>query len=168
MNQELQQQLYKDYPKIFAQTKLPMTETCMCWGLECGPGWESIIRGLCGAIQSKISNQSMYTGGLYGKIRCPQVEFTQVKQKFGTLRVYWTFSSDCPLFTDEFKSKCDDITKLQPVIDRYQASINGMVHYAEHLSEITCEVCGKPGKLRGTSWVTTLCDECNKPKDKHD
>ena len=42
MKTELQQKLFEKYPKIFADRHKSMMETCMVWGLECGPGWENI------------------------------------------------------------------------------------------------------------------------------
>lgn len=62
----------------------------------------------------------------------PQVVAAQVKEKFGTLRFY-----------------CDggnDMTE-------------GMIWMAEHLSSVTCEVCGAPGELRGGGWLKTRCDD---------
>ena len=64
--------------------------------------------------------------------RKAQVVATQVKEKFGTLRFYYNGG--------------DAITE-------------GMVWLAEHISASTCEVCGSPGVLRGTSWISTRCDE---------
>lgn len=58
----------------------------------------------------------------------------QVKEKFGTLRFY-----------------ADGMTDEQ-----YKA-----VHEAEYKSEITCEACGQPGKLRSGGWIRTLCDTCD-------
>jgi len=58
---------------------------------------------------------------------------SQVKEKFGTLRFYLTFN---PEETDE------------------------PIREAEKESAITCEICGKAGKLRGSSWMSTECDEC--------
>ena len=74
--------LFKKYPKIFRQKDLPMTETCMCWGIECGDGWFDIISTLCENIQKYVDE----TG-------CPQVEAVQVKEKFGGLRFY-VYNSD--------------------------------------------------------------------------
>ena len=34
MKQELEEQLYKKYPKLFGERNLPMTQTCMCWGCD--------------------------------------------------------------------------------------------------------------------------------------
>ena len=62
----------------------------------------------------------------------PQVTLDQIKEKFGTLRFYYTGG--------------DDI-------------IDGMVRMAESMSGVTCEECGNPGKRIGGGWVTTVCEE---------
>ena len=56
-----------------------MTQTCMCWGIDCGDGWYWLIDRLCAAIQG-------YVDGKNGEVS--QVEAAQVKEKFGTLRFY--------------------------------------------------------------------------------
>lgn len=60
----------------------------------------------------------------------PQVTADQVKEKFGTLRFYY--------------SGGDDI-------------IDGMVRMAESMSGVTCEECGAPGQTGGQGWISTLC-----------
>jgi hypothetical protein len=62
----------------------------------------------------------------------PQVTLDQVKEKFGTLRFYYTGGDDY---------------------------ISGLVSMAESMSGVTCEECGSPGKTHGGGWVRTLCDE---------
>jgi len=62
----------------------------------------------------------------------PQVTVDQVKEKFGGLRFYYEGGDDV---------------------------IDGMVRMAEGMSEVTCEVCGKPGKSQGGGWIRTLCEE---------
>jgi hypothetical protein len=42
--------------------------------------------------------------------------------------------------------------------------IDNFVGLAERLSAVTCETCGKPGKLRGGSWLYTACDGCDKSR----
>lgn len=79
MRQELQEQLFDKYPELFAQRKLPMTETCMCWGIECRDGWYWLIDLLCSTIQ-------LYSEDNLAKIP----EATQVKEKYGSLRFYIT------------------------------------------------------------------------------
>jgi len=121
MNQELQQKLFDKYPLLFAQHDLDMKETCMCWGIETGDGWFDLIDTLCKTIQSYITLNHK-----------PQVEFVQVKEKFGTLRVYTAGG--------------DDI-------------IHGMIWFAESLSGTICEVCGKPGHCNESGWIRCRCDE---------
>ena len=73
MKQELQNKLYEKYPKIFAQKDLPMSQTSMCYGIECGSGWYNIIDALCENIQNYVDQN-----------RIEQVEATQIKEKFGS------------------------------------------------------------------------------------
>lgn len=128
MDKELQDKLYKDFPEIFKQKDLSVMESCMPWGCECGDGWEPLIRNLCSCIQSYIDSNK--------HLEISQLEVTQVKEKFGTLRFYYEGG------------------------DRL---IGGMVWLAEYVSGKTCEECGKYGK-RGIryNWYSTKCDGCAK------
>jgi len=67
----------------------------------------------------------------------PQVTLDQVKEKFGTLRFYYTGGDD---------------------------EISGMVRMAEGMSGVICEECGAPGKRRGSDWIYTACDAHTKPE----
>ena len=78
MKPGLQEKLYEAYPKIFAQRKSSMSETCMCWGIETPDSWYHIIDALCLSIQNYLDENYIL----------PQVEAVQVKEKFGTLRFY--------------------------------------------------------------------------------
>ncbi len=127
MRQELDEQLCKNYPKMMVNRNLPMTETCMCWGFECGDGWFNILNQLMGNIQHHIDWKNRN-----GEV-IPQVTLDQVKEKFGTLRFYYTGG-------DEY--------------------IHGMVAMAEAMSGVTCESCGNPGERKGSGWVHTYCEPC--------
>lgn len=83
MTPELEQKLYSKYPKIFRQKDLPMSQTCMCWGVCCGDGWYTILDSLCSRIQVHVDQNKL-----------PQVEAAQVKEKFGTLRFYVDHADD--------------------------------------------------------------------------
>jgi hypothetical protein len=61
-----------------------------------------------------------------------QVTLDQVKEKFGTLRFYYTGGDDY---------------------------ISGLVSMAESMSGVTCEECGKPGTSTGGGWIKTACVE---------
>jgi len=62
----------------------------------------------------------------------PQVTLDQVKEKFGTLRFYYSGGDDY---------------------------IRGLVSMAESMSGVTCEECGKPGTSTGGGWIKTVCKE---------
>ena len=62
----------------------------------------------------------------------PQVTLDQVKEKFGTLRFYYSGGDD---------------------------TIRGMVRMAESMSSVTCEECGKPGTSTSGGWIKTVCAE---------
>jgi len=83
MKAELQQKLFKDFPKLFAQKDLDMQQTCMCWGIECPSEWYDVIYAVCDHIQGMIDCNKDLSD------RYPQIEFTQVKEKFGTLCMYY-------------------------------------------------------------------------------
>jgi len=84
MKYGLQKKLYEKYPIIFSQKDLPMMETAMCWGIECGDGWFFIIDSLCSEIQDSCDNN-----------RAPQVQAVQVKEKYGSLRFYLDRHIEC-------------------------------------------------------------------------
>jgi hypothetical protein len=88
MREELDKNLCEKYPKIFADRHKPMTETCMCWGFECGDGWYNILDQLCNNIQHYLDWKNRKEEIV------PQVVAEQVKEKFGTLRFYYRGGDD--------------------------------------------------------------------------
>lgn len=124
MTKDLQDKLYEKYPKIFGQKDLSMYETAMCWGIDVSDGWYNILDVLCHNIQSHIDRNNL-----------PQVQATQIKEKYGGLRFYTNFS-------DEY--------------------IDGLIDMAANMSYRTCEYCGNPGKSNDEGWIVTLCDPCRK------
>lgn len=178
-NTEFDQAMCKKYPTMLAARDLPMTETCMCWGFECGAGWFNILDRLMGNIQHHIDwtekqrnwaieHNEMVTQAQAGNLELfekstegivdqvyknkhlaetvangarpvpdsvPQVTLDQVKEKFGTLRFYYTGGDDV---------------------------IDGMVRMAESISGVTCEECGAPGKQAGNGWIRTVCEQHTK------
>ncbi|MBP7209604.1 MAG: hypothetical protein KBA02_00245 [Paludibacteraceae bacterium] len=113
MQIKLQKKLFNKYPKLFS----------MCWGINCGDGWYSILDALCTCIETIQYSDK------------PDVSFVQIKEKYGTLRVY--------------ESGADVLTE-------------GMVHMAEVMSAYVCEVCGstKDVTTEDDGWITTRCKKC--------
>jgi hypothetical protein len=176
MKQELDKLLCEKYPKMMVNRNLHMTETCMCWGFECGDGWFNILDQLMGNIQHHIdwkvkqresaikynemvtqcqagnfdlfetdhlSLSQEYKDKRLGEIiaggrrelteTVPQVTLDQVKEKFGTLRFYYSGGDDY---------------------------ISGLVSMAESMSGVICESCGNTGERKGGGWIKTICEPC--------
>jgi hypothetical protein len=141
MKQELDKLLCEKYPKMMVNRNKNMQETCMCWGFECGDGWFNILDQLMGNIQHHIDWKNRKEEVV------PQVTLDQVKEKFGTLRFYYTGGDDY---------------------------ISGLVSMAESMSGITCEGCGSQAKTNWPKaenggiggWVRTICSSCETKREE--
>jgi hypothetical protein len=106
---------------------------------ECAEGWFPIIE------------TAIYLCEEYCKENSLTINFEQIKEKFGTLRMYY-------VVTEKNHSK------------NYVANIDyirGVIKTAECISAKTCEFTGRPGKLytkKGEEfgWWKTLCSETAK------
>lgn len=125
-------------------------ESCLSFGLEIGPGWHKILHEMMDRIYDLLDFFSI-----------PREEFqlTQVKEKFGTLRVYWHI---WPLGD-------------KPVVERstlfwtnISTFIGQIVSDAERMSSNTCEECGEYGSLRGFGWIYTSCKKHANEEDLQD
>jgi hypothetical protein len=83
MRKELDVLLCQRYPKIFAERRGSIQETCMAWGFSCGDGWFTLIDALCERLQFWTDRN-----------KAPQVVAAQVKEKFGTLSFYVDGAND--------------------------------------------------------------------------
>lgn len=88
------------------------------YGFACGEGWKALLDEAFTKLKA---------AGWDGEIH-------QIKEKFGTLRMYVSR---------------DGAPEFRPIIQE-----------AEEKSAKTCEQCGEPGKLRAGGWWHTLCDAC--------
>jgi hypothetical protein len=168
MTSELEHKLIEKYPKLFRDVNRSPKESLMCFGCEHGDGWYDIIDNLCGYISHLQKNVSYYLSlkedikdsddkSFNGQFHCPDVVFTQIKEKYGTLRVYWNFAEIENY--DEIKSKLKNPDELDEYIKRYDNMVENAIDFCEYLSSKTCEMTGKPGKLYSKGWCVTLCKE---------
>ena len=132
MKQELDRLLCEKYPKMMVNRNKNMQETCMCWGFECGDGWYNILNQLMGNIQHHIDWKNRKEEVV------AQVTLDQVKEKFGTLRFYYSGGDD---------------------------AIDGMVRMAESMSGVTCEECSAPAQTHGPGWIRTICEPCETKRE---
>jgi len=195
MNELLENKLYKDFPELFQEHTLDMSQTCMCWGLEVGDGWEPVIRNMCELLKSNASSPIIkkprfpyqYELEVWFHNKCRKIErllrvpygklyqcrferyvkfkgfgvkFTQVKEKFGTLRVYYD------VYNRYSPEEVKNVSKktLHEAYLRYVGYVDGVISFATELSEHTCESHGKPGKLNTKGWWKVRCEDCIKPK----
>jgi hypothetical protein len=111
MNDENTEYLLKAYPTLYEEI----------YGFACGDGWFKLIEEL----SAELYNESQRSG-------C-SCAICDVKEKYGTLRVYTDSSND----------------KIDKLIDKAEAD-----------SAKICEICGAPGRIRGSVWFSTYCDDC--------
>lgn len=104
------------YPNLFAELDF----------LEIQDGWHDLIDRLCGIVQRHID------GHLPDELK-DQIRFTQIKQKFGGLRVH---------------------------VNHWVPYIQGAITMAEDISYKTCEMCGRDADTHNVrGWITTLCEQ---------
>ncbi len=168
MNPELDKKLCEAFPILYQDREAPMQSTCMCWGFP-GDGWFQIIWDLSEKLEAllgKLPKDMCYCGHnrtshsiprdcpslpqyrregeSYESLTCEQCnchkfcdhrpKAVQVKEKFASLRFYMSAETD---------------------------EMSVLIRAAEKLSVITCEDCGKKGKIRNDiGWYLTLCTKC--------
>lgn len=77
MRTALQNALYETYPTLFRHRALPLTESGMGRGFECGDGWFGILDGLCAALAVRDK-----------QVGHPSLAANQVKEEAGDLRFH--------------------------------------------------------------------------------
>lgn len=120
----------KNWNNIYIITENPNKqkpqEPYELFGIECGKGWNKLIIPILDYID------------LYNSGHDDKIEILQIKEKFGGLRIYTSFS------TPELDQLIDD---------------------AEEQSFKTCEYCGSTENVsQTTGWIKTLCRKCMREK----
>lgn len=192
MTSELEEKLFNDFPKLFFEDPETKQKPTLYYGIECGDGWEHLIRSTCETLSCRgtfiagikqpffkaysldvglhnisrkiekklnLKTYSLYSQKLnrrYGTYGGYITKITQIKEKFGGLRMYYEIhdnfnSSDVRQF---------DKASLDRERSHYVGWVAGITGYAEALSEKTCEHDGSPGQLYSKGWWKTLCPEC--------
>lgn len=123
MSPHLENQLVDQYPALFGRGAVSSSSS-LHWGIECADGWYDLLDGLCREIQAYVV-----------KSGSAQVVFSQIKEKFGELRIYY---SPPDLQVDQ------------------------LIDSAVDASERICEFCGCEAYPQKTSqgWIKTICSAC--------
>ena len=188
---DFEQLLFKKYPSLFetAEDGELHPQFQRCWN-DCPKGWETLVDNLFGAIVDYTKNTSrsvknpnkkfmyfmsklwdklrlkidrccntyrnpknicykgvrkittkitffFYAQKLYVDAKPVVVKIAQYKEKFGSLRIY---------------------------IDGGDDHVEGMIRFAEYLSQKTCQNTGKPGSMvqKGSWWATLSLKEAKR------
>lgn len=146
--------IVEKFPLLFNHSENSQ-EPFALFGFECGEGWYDIVYNMCAAMYGDYTSATYMLNETVSRIkqlgdREDLIELklkyeasqskaakklpliAQVKEKFGTLRVYLDGGSNTP---------------------------RGIAEMAEKMSEVTCEACGNKGKLYTMGWHKTVCYE---------
>jgi hypothetical protein len=117
MNPKLHDQLKQHFPNLFAEIR----------DFYVRDGWYNLIYAMCDTITHHME--------YFPEEVRKQVHFTQVKEKFGGMRVHMSHEDDY---------------------------ISGITTMTEYISNTTCELCGSFGSRRTIGgYIQTLCSPCN-------
>jgi len=119
-------EIIEKYPEIYGVPPFDMSKTLMEFGFECPDAWEPVIVELSEKIQTYLDEH-----------KDVKINVQQVKEKFGTLRFYYS--------RDSFKP--------DETISKYIAEAEDKV------TEICCN-CGYVGDVKFYGWNGYLCKEC--------
>ena len=158
------QALRDRYPYQFART--------FEYGLSIETGWITIIESACAQIDLALEE---------GNARKQNFSWLQIKEKLGSLRMYWDRGWSVPEslqplaaeYLPEFdyeegvsETEMDLVTqaiaKVVMVPEDVTLRIQKIIDAAEEQASITCQICGAPGnrkQLDGDGWVVVGCEK---------
>lgn len=135
--------LQRAYPRLF-QKGSPL-------GVWYPKGWDGILQQLCGAVNALLDDH-----------QAKLFRVDQVKEKFGTLRFYYSVAGKTKLTIDAQSSEQHLRVANSPKYRKgFPADvIDALIREAEASTCVTCAKCGKPGVLRTQGWHRVACDDC--------
>jgi hypothetical protein len=116
MSQDITKKLFEKYPEQFSKYLRGRT-------IETPPGWDTVIENYVGTLVSLF----------------PKIRFTQIKEKFGVLRSYYTHD-----YSQNVGKAIDGITSTYEII-----------------TESMCDTCGTFENVSPDSghWMRYTCNE---------
>ena len=122
-------QLFERLPFLDTGVGLGYCEPGDSWHEYLPMGWQSLFLDLCDIIAMTLKHK---------KIDLSHFRLQQVKEKFGEMRIYWSFQGP-----SEISNQIDE-----------------MVDTICHLSGRLCCQCGKPAQYQSKGWVCPYCHDC--------
>lgn len=148
MTPELENKLYQRFPNLFVERSLPMTQTCMCWGIGTGNGWFQILWNLCEKLEK-------FKG----------LRFTQVKEKFRGLRVYYNYEPRPYRLGRVQRIFVRGLNaRAKRKLNRRYKTIDYLIGEAEEMAFKICQYCGNGLELEKDEeegyWTVKACRKC--------
>lgn len=158
MDSELERKIYDADPVFFRQKDMDMTQTCMCWGIECGDGWFEPILEFVKKV--RILNDRLSTMNM-----C--IVASQIKSKWAGFTCYW----DIDALGEGGNAVLSE--QQQKTVDLCRSIMDDIVRCCEEKCEHTCELCGKYSMDNDEvyacgSWLTVKCLDCAQKKQRED
>jgi hypothetical protein len=152
--EEYDKYMCEKYPVMFKERYLPMTQTCMCWSFGIGKGWYSTLDDLCKTLD------------IIGREFGLSVVFSQIKEKFGGARFY--YSVECHLTIWQKIKRFFARKRFDERLMFWNKIIDDTVNYYESSCDYVCAECGehKYDMISLGSWVYDSCEKCLE-KDKN-
>lgn len=176
MRRELEEKLFKKYPKLFCGKDKPITENLMFFGFECGDGWYWLVDNLCDSIQGYVDSRN-------GSIRIRKkavaeaiAEFTSWQKLWYKIRRFFHIGNINHLLEnneeEEWQVEAFQVKEkfggLRFYINYGDDYVYGMIRIAEVMSKGICEMCGTTKNVTDdkTGWIKFLCPKCHKQFQK--
>jgi hypothetical protein len=180
---DFEQYLFKKYPDLFYTDEegelLPQIKRC--WN-DCPKGWETLVDNLFGAIVDYTKNTSRsvknpdrklmyFMSKLWNKLRLridrccnayryPKNIFYKKVRKLTSKITSYFYKQDIYISKNPATVKIaqykEKFGSLRIYTDGGDEAVEGMIRFAEYLSQKTCQATGKPGSMvqRGSWWAT--------------
>lgn len=174
MNTKLDNTLCEKYPEIFRDRHAPSSETCMCWGFDCGDGWYPLIDALCAFLMVPVIRaRKTYSDRLKTRARIDagahSADTEQIKALLNNYasddaiqlaKAVLLKEESCIPIAIQVKEKFGGLRFYVKNVSPAQEEI---ILYTEDLSYRVCEMCGTMKDVTCESinnWIKTRCATC--------
>ena len=168
MKEENSKYLIKRFPNLFHTFMINHGRHCPRQ-FAVGNGWYGILFDAFSELNRLIDNSDERI----------KVDFVQIKEKLGTLRMYY----NCKIYGESRFSKCfrsvDEFVRTKMckyrmykiywwmfqfrrkyIYETLFEKVGSIISYAEELSARICEICGATGeRCIPRHWILTLCEK---------
>lgn len=165
MNRGLDDQLCRDFPEIFRDRLADPRTTAICFGLECGDGWEPLIRSLCERLMWEVTDLRSRIKHHESQLACTD------RSKWNEWQHEHYTEPNLAELKQQLAQELERVPVAVQVKEKFgtlRFYVNGAsdqhwaaIEFAEMLSGRICEQCGamKNVRLYTLGWHRTLCEQ---------